>query len=72
MAKTDIPFTDSSVSTDDPSGTLMTVVMLIIGFGIFSMASNIGEYLGDRANSALGSVLGFNPASGEDEGVDVV
>jgi hypothetical protein len=50
----------------------MTVVMLIIGFGIFSMASNIGEYLGDRANSALGSVLGFNPASGEDEGVDLV
>jgi hypothetical protein len=50
----------------------MTVGMLIAGFAVFSMASGIGGYLANQANSALSGVLGFNPATGEDSGVDLL
>lgn len=72
MAKADIPFTDSSISTDNPSGTVMTVLTLIAGFAVFSMASDIGDYVGGEINSKIGDVIGFNPASGEEEGADIV
>lgn len=72
MARIDVPFTDGSVNTDDPIGALSSISMIILGFAVFSMASGIGENLGGRLNSLLGSVLGFNPATGDDEGVDLL
>ena len=72
MPKVEVPFTDSEVDTSEPSDGLMTVGMLIAGFAVFSMASGIGGYLANQANSALSGVLGFNPATGEDSGVDLL
>lgn len=72
MAKAEIPFTDQEVSTSNPSGSVMTILMLIAGFAVFSMASDIGDNLGDRINSAIGEFIGTNPATGEDSGADVL
>lgn len=71
MAEVEVPFADTEVDTSEPSQAVTTVVFLIAGFAIFSMASGIGGYLANQANSALGSVLGFNPATGESEDDDV-
>jgi len=48
------------------AGAVFTIVSLILGFAVFSMTQSIGSYLGDRANSLLGDVIGTNPATGED------
>jgi hypothetical protein len=70
MPEVEVPFTSQEVDTSNPSEGLSTVVMLIAGFALFSMASGIGNYVADKANSALGGVIGVNPATGEsNEGV---
>lgn len=72
MAEIDVPFVDSEVNTSNPTGSLMTVVMLIVGFGLFYMASSIGQYVAGQANSAVGNILGVNPATGSDSTPDVL
>jgi ABC-type amino acid transport system permease subunit len=67
-----LPFGMGSVDLTSPMAVLAMVVSLIFGFTIFNMTGSIGEYLAQRANSIVGSVLGFNPASGESDGVDLV
>jgi hypothetical protein len=49
-----------------------TILAMILGFAVFSMTQDIGSYVGSRVNSALGDVIGFNPATGQDEGVDLL
>ena len=74
MTEVPIPFVDSEVDTDNPQSALMTVVLLIAGFGLFAMASDIGGYVATRINQGLGEVIGFNPATGEDadNGRDII
>jgi hypothetical protein len=72
MTDIPIPFVDGDVDTDDPQSALMTVVLLIGGFAVFTMASDIGGYVAQRINSGLAGVLGFNPANGQSEGPDIL
>lgn len=70
-----IPFADQQVDTSDPTKGVYTVLLLVAGFTIFSMASSIGEFAGSRINQGIGAVLGVNPATGESEddgGVDFI
>jgi hypothetical protein len=66
MAEVPVPLTDQEVDTSEPTSALMMIGMLIVGFGIFSMTQSIGDRIANTANSALGQVLGQNPATGED------
>ncbi|QGX95001.1 hypothetical protein EI982_09460 [Haloplanus rallus] len=66
MAEIPVPLTDQEVDTSDPTSAGMMIGLLIVGFAIFAMAQGIGGYLASRANSALGDLIGFNPATGED------
>jgi hypothetical protein len=66
MAEVPVPLTEEEIDTSDPTNALMAVGMLIVGFGVFSMTQSIGDRLANTANSALGQVLGQNPATGED------
>ena len=43
----------------------MTVLLLIAGFAVFSMASAIGSNLAGSINQWLGNFLGINPGTGE-------
>jgi hypothetical protein len=75
MTEVPIPFVEEDVDTSEPSSALMSIALLIAGFGLFAMASDIGGYVGTRINQGIGTVLGFNPATGEDSGdngVDIV
>jgi len=54
------------------TGAAVTVVTLILGFAVFSMTRDIGSYIASRANSFVGDRIGFNPATGEDSGADLV
>jgi hypothetical protein len=72
MPEVEVPFTNQEVDTSEPSEGVSTILMLIAGFAVFSMASGIGGYVADKANSALSGVVGFNPATGESEGVDLL
>ena len=51
---------------------VVTIVTLILGFAVFSMTQSIGDYLGSKANDFVGNYLGFNPATGEDQGADLL
>lgn len=64
MDEIPIPFTGEEVDPGDRSGAVVTVALLIVGFGIFAMASSIGDYLGSKANQVIGDVTGVNPATG--------
>jgi hypothetical protein len=54
------------------TAAIWTIVAMILGFTVFSMTESIGGYLASQANSALGNVLGFNPATGNDSEADLV
>lgn len=69
MAEIPVPFIEEDVDTSDRSGVIMTLVMLIAGFAVYTMTSSIGEYVANVANSKLGEFIGFNPATGEDSEV---
>lgn len=72
MDEVPIPFVDENIDAGNPMKALMTIATIVVGFGIFAMAQGIGSNLGARVNSALGTLIGFNPATGETEGVDLV
>jgi hypothetical protein len=75
MDEIPVPFVNQGVDTDDPQKGMITVLMLIAGFAVFSFASSIGEYAGSRINSGIAEVIGINPATGEsqdDGGVDFI
>jgi hypothetical protein len=67
-----LPFDMGEVDLTNPMAVLAMVVSLIAGFTIFNMTGSIGEYAAQRLNSIIGSVVGFNPASGDSDGVDLV
>jgi hypothetical protein len=72
MDEIPVPFVDEDVDVSEPGSAAMTIAMLIGGFAVFAMAQSIGNQVGGRINSALGSVLGFNPGTGQSEGVDLL
>lgn len=67
-----IPFVDSEVDTSEPSSALKTVVMLVVGFGVFAMASDIGGMVAQRVNSAIFAAVGMEDQSGGSNGVDII
>lgn len=72
MDEIPIPFTDQNVDPDDRTGAVMTIVLVIVGFGIFAMASSIGDYLGSKANQVIGDVTGVNPATGSNSDPELI
>jgi hypothetical protein len=72
MAEIEIPFVDEEVDTSNPTRSVMTIALLVAGFAVFAMASDIGGYVGSRINSFLGGILGFNPGTGESTENDLV
>lgn len=67
-----IPFVDSEVDTSEPSSALMTVVTLVVGFGLFAMASDIGGKLAQRVNETLFTAVGVETEDGGSNGVDII
>lgn len=72
MAEVPVPFMDEEIDTDEGLGAGVTVGVLILGFAVFAMAQSIGSYLANQANSTLGELIGFNPATGESNEADLV
>jgi len=66
-----LPFGMGSVDLTS-TGAVFTIVSLILGFAVFSMTESIGGYVASRANNAVAGVIGFDPASGEDTGADLL
>jgi hypothetical protein len=68
-----IPFLDMEVDLTDPGQLFAVAISLIAGFTLFNMSDSIGSYMASRVNSALSTVIGFNPGTGEsNEGADGV
>lgn len=73
MTDVPIPFVNKDLDTDEGSvGVLMTIGVLIAGFAVFAWAQDVGGYVADRVNSTIASVVGVDPTSGDDAGVDAV
>lgn len=68
MPEVEVPFVDEEIDTDDPSGSLMTVIGLVVGGGVFFMALNYSQRIGNKATEFTDSVLGTDG----DTGVDVL
>ncbi len=60
-----IPFIGETVDLTDPMAVVYLVISLIAGFTLFNMSDGIGQFAADRVNSALSTVFGFNPSTGE-------
>jgi hypothetical protein len=67
MTMIEVPFTDQTLDTSEPTSALSAIVFLIAGFAVFAMTRSIGENAGQMLNQFLGGVLGVNPATGEPE-----
>jgi len=72
MAEVPVPFTEEELDTSDGMGAVMTVVLLIAGFGIFSMAQGIGGTLASTATNYIAQFTGYNPTTGQETGADLV
>lgn len=72
VTEAQLPFGMGKIDFTNPVGAALMIVSLIAGFAVFSMTQGIGENLGSRLNSALGGVLGTNPATGNDSSPDLV
>jgi hypothetical protein len=73
MPEVPIPFTDEEVDTDeDTSSIVMTLVVVALGFGLLAWLQGVGGMLADKANSYISDLIGVDPTSGEDSGVDLV
>lgn len=73
MAEVPIPFVDEDVDTDDDATTiLMSVGVIILGLAAFAWFQDVGQYLADRVNSFITSLIGIDPTSGEDDGLGVL
>lgn len=58
MASFEVLGTDQKIDTSDPTGSLMTIVMLILGAGVLFMILPLGRQLGSWINSQIASVTG--------------
>ncbi|WP_436909948.1 hypothetical protein [Halosimplex marinum] len=54
MASIPVPFTDLSMDTSDPQGFVMTFVMLVLGFGAFVLARDLGGSVATIVSQTLG------------------
>jgi len=73
MADIPIPFTGGEVDTsDDKSSIVMTLVAIAVGFGLLAWLQGVGGMLANKANNYISGVIGIDPTSGEDSGVDLV
>lgn len=72
MPEVPVPFTGEEVDTSDGTGAVITVVLLILGFGVFSMAQGIGGALASTANDKIAQYTGINPTSGNSAQVEAV
>ena len=62
-----IPFAGEEIDpSDDASGILMTLVVVMVGFAIFAWLQDVGGYLANRANNTISGLVGFDPTSGQD------
>lgn len=60
MADIPIPFTSQEVDTDEGvSSVLMTVAVLVAGFGLFAMAQDAGQNLYSKASAAVAQFTGI-------------
>jgi len=69
MAEVPVPFTEEEVDTSDGKGAVVTVALLIAGFGVFSMAQNLGGTLATTATNKIAQVTGIDPTTGQETGV---
>lgn len=69
MAEVMLPFVDEEIDSSDPSGSAMTILMLIIGGGIVFMILKYAQRVGDRLTAATDSVL---PTGGSDSDFEVI
>lgn len=68
-----IPFTGEDIDTDDSASKIvMTVVMVVLGFGVLAMAQEAGANLYNKANQTVASVTGFQLSGSESSGPEVV
>ena len=67
-----LPYGLGSVSLTDPVALVTLAISLIAGMTLWNMADSIGSNFAARINGLLGGILGTNPATGQDQGGDVV
>jgi len=67
MPKVEAPIGDAKVDTSDPTGSAMSVLMAIGGFGLLAMVYNYGDQLGDWLTAQTDQLVGTN-ASGSNSG----
>jgi hypothetical protein len=73
MPEVPIPFTDEEVDTDDDTSSIvMTLVVVALGFGLLAWLQGVGGMLANKANNYISGLIGVDPTSGEDSGVDLV
>jgi len=61
-----LPFGLGEVDLTDPAALFATVIALIAGATIWNMADSIGQNAASTVNQFLGTILGTNPATGQD------
>lgn len=67
MADIPVPFVDEDVDTDDPTGAMMTVVLLVAGFAVVAFAQMFGDTIASSVSSTIASAVGWNPATGQSD-----
>jgi hypothetical protein len=73
MADIPIPFTNQEVDTDDgASGILMTVAVMVVGFGLFAMAQDAGQNLYGKASGIVAQLTGMNLDGSDTNSPEVV
>lgn len=72
MAKIPVPFTGEKINTDDRDSAAWSVILLIAGFGVFNLASSVGDTLAQKATNTVAQYSGYDLSSGQSTGGDVV
>jgi hypothetical protein len=71
--KATLPFSGGgTVDVTNPMALITTAVGLILGFALFSMASDIGAQIASRINAALASLTGTQVGGQGDDGIEVL
>ncbi|AUV82071.1 hypothetical protein C2R22_10765 [Salinigranum rubrum] len=66
-----LPFV-GEYEVESAMGMILLVAGLIGGATVWNMADGIGQNFATKVNSTLGSILGTNPATGQEEGADLL
>jgi len=73
MTEAPVPFYGRSVDLTEPTQLVVMVGLFIAGATLYHMTDAVGSTIGNALNSALGGVLGVNPATGSaDDGPGVL